>query len=241
MVHFTSLLSTALLLASPLTSACVTHMPVKRDNSTYPYADYGSDTPADIATTGYAINHLCLNVRNITNSVEFYSSIFGMRKLFTFHASEHYSVTYMAHSHGGRNGTGYQTTEELIREKNNAKGMLELINIDVPENALPASTLIANTFGHIGMVVPDIEATQARLDAFPGISTLKRYGEDLSLYSRIATATSLSAKMLAQLPDAEKELIMATLVPFNKPFIIVTDPDGNMIEIQAQEGEALPQ
>ena len=34
---------------------------------------------------------------------------------------------YMSLSHGGKNGTGYQTGEELTREKNNSEGLIEFI------------------------------------------------------------------------------------------------------------------
>lgn len=234
-MHLSSLLSTALLLASTAT-ACPPSIPAKRANSSspYPYQVNGTDAGADPATVGYSLNHLCLNVRDTEASVNFYSSVFGMRKLFTFHVSEHYSITYMAHSHGGKNGTGYQTNDALIYEKNNSEGLLELISIDVPNNALPPSTEVANTFSHIGMVVPDIQALQARLDTFPNVTVLKRYDEELSLYSKISTATSMSAKMIAQLSEEEQRAIEGVMVPFMKSFIVVADPDGNMVEIQSQ-------
>lgn len=236
-----SFAATALLAASHFVSptlGCVRSVPTN-GTSTYPFPEVGSDIASDPATTGYFINHLCLNVMNLTASMDFYTEIFGLRHILTLHVSEHFSITYLGHSHGGKNGTGYQTAEELNREKNNAEGLLELVHLDTPDNSLPASTRIANTFGHIGMVVPDILATQARLDAYPGVEIIKRTDDDLKVPSDIATATSLSPKKIAQLSQAERDLILGVLTPFNKPLIFVNDPDGNLIEIQPQEGAAL--
>ncbi|KAH7126372.1 hypothetical protein B0J13DRAFT_679676 [Dactylonectria estremocensis] len=233
--------ATALLAASNFISpslACIRSVP---SNGTveYPYPELGTDAYADPETTGYFINHFSLNVMNLTASVDFYSQIFGLRKIFTLHVSEHYSITYMGHSHGGKNGTGHQTADELNREKNNSEGLLELIHLDVPGNDLPASTKTANTFGHIGMVVPDIEATQKRLEAHPGVEIVKGFNEDMKLPSDVATSTSLSPEMVALLDPAEVAFIMAVLAPATKGLIFVNDPDGNMIEIQPQEGAAL--
>ncbi|KPM35029.1 hypothetical protein AK830_g11543 [Neonectria ditissima] len=237
-----SFAAAALLFAShfiSISSGCVTPPP---SNGTleFPYPELGTDAPSDPATTGYFINHLCLNVRNLTESVNFYSDIFGLRKIFTLHVSEHYSITYMGHSHGGKNGTGYQTTDELNREKNNAEGLLELVYVDIPDNGLAASTKNPNTFGHIGIVVPDIQATQARLEAYgDSVEIIKSYDQNMFLPSDIANAGSLSPEAVAQLSKDEIDFILGVLIPFTKPLIFVNDPDGNLIEIQPQEGSAL--
>ena len=140
----------------------------------------------------------------------------------------------MGYSHGGKNGTGYQTALELNREKTNTEGLIELIHIDVPDNTLPASMDSPNTFSHIGMVVPDIEAIQGRLDSYQDVKVLKRYGEPLPISSKIAGATGLSKKFVAQLDPEEIALIQGVLTPINEPLIFVEDPDGNLVEIQAQ-------
>ncbi|KAK7408504.1 hypothetical protein QQX98_009319 [Neonectria punicea] len=241
-ISSSSLAATALLFAShfiSISSGCVTPMPAN-ETMEFPYPELGSDAASDPATTGYFINHLCLNVKNLTESVNFYTEIFGLRKILTLHVSEHYSITYLGHSHGGKNGTGYQTSDELNREKNNAEGLLELVHVDIPVNDLPASTKIPNTFGHIGMVVPDIKATQARLEAYgDSVEIIKSYDQNLFLPSDIATATSLSPDAVVQLSKEELDFILSVLIPFNKPLIFVNDPDGNKIEIQPQEGAAL--
>lgn len=52
--------------------------------------------------------------------MHFYGKILGMRHIFTLQATPHATVTYMSFSHGGKNGTGFQTSSELYKEKNNA-------------------------------------------------------------------------------------------------------------------------
>lgn len=209
------------------------------DAPEFPYPIIGSDDAADIATTGYYINHLSLNTRNLTASLDFYTGVFGLRHLFTLRVSEHFSIAYLSHQHGGKNGTGYQTTAEMLREKNNAQGLLELVHVDIPDYNLPASTARPNTFGHIGMVVPDMKATQARLEAYPGINIVKNSGEPIPAQGEVANATSLGPDELAQLSEEEIAFIMAVLQPPNEDFIFVTDPDGNLIEIQPLEDSEL--
>ncbi|KAI8233343.1 Lactoylglutathione lyase [Colletotrichum sp. SAR 10_96] len=238
-------LFTAIIIGSQLLGHVIGHaLPQFQPRSTngtiqYPYPELGTDDPADYATTGYFINHLCINVKNLTASVDFYSNVFGLRKIFTLHVTEHYSITYMGHSHGGKNGTGYQTTLELNREKNNAEGLIELIYVDVPVNNIEAGIERPNTFAHIGMVVPDIKAMQSRLDDLPDVNVMKKYGESLPMGGKVSGATGLPAEVLDQLSSAEKKQIEAALAPNTEPLIFVADPDGNLIEIQPQEGAAL--
>ncbi|KAF5004154.1 hypothetical protein FDECE_9368 [Fusarium decemcellulare] len=238
------LLSTVLLgaqLLTPVLGHAVPHMEPRATNGTieYPFPEMGTDEPADFATNGYFINHLCITVKNLTASVDFYNSVFGLRKLFTLHVTEHFSITYMGHPHGGKNGTGYQTALEMNREKNNAEGLIELVYADVPVNNIDSSTQRPNTFAHIGIVVPDTEVMQARLDTLPHVEVVKPYGEPIPLGGEVAGATGLSVEVLAQLSEEEKKAISAVLDPTNLPLIFVADPDGNLIEIQPQEDAAL--
>ncbi|KAH7243109.1 hypothetical protein FSOLCH5_006726 [Fusarium solani] len=241
MVRLLSTLIIGAQLLAPVLSHAVPHIQPRgaNDNITYPYPELGTDEPADFATNGYFINHLCINVRNLTASVDFYSSVFGLRKLFTLHVSKHFSITYMGHPHGGKNGTGYQTALEMNREKNNAEGLIELVYVDVPVYNIDSSIETPNTFAHIGMVVPDTKVMQDRLDSLPHIPVLKKYGDPIELGSKVAGATSLTPEALAQLGPEERELISQVLGPTNEPLIFVADPDGNLIEIQPQEGAEL--
>ncbi|KAF4945776.1 hypothetical protein FSARC_14359 [Fusarium sarcochroum] len=207
-----------------------------REAQKYPYPELGSDKPADWATTGYNINHFCLNVKNLTESVEFYSNVFGLRKLFTLQVSKTYSITYMGHSHGGKNGTGYQTAAELNREKNNAQGLIELIHVDVPNNSIEGTHKRPSTFAHIGLVVPDTKKVQERLDTMPHVQVLKKYGHPIdNLDAVVGPALGLSPEVVAQLDQEEKKTILGGMGPSLVPLIFVVDPDDNFIEIQSQE------
>jgi lactoylglutathione lyase len=206
----------------------------------YPYSDPGDDTPSDPLTKGYFINHLCINVRNTTESINWYNRAFGLRLMFTMHVSEHFSISYMGHSHGGRNGTGYQTADEINREKNNIEGLIELINIDAPSWNLPAGIDTPNTFSHIGMVVPDVAATQKHLESI-GATIYKAWNETFVLDGPFADAAGLKNIPLDEISQDERDMIEKVLGPTNRPLIFVADPDGNIIEVQNQEGSALVQ
>jgi lactoylglutathione lyase len=94
----------------------------RRGEAIYPYADPGDDKSAVFVTTGHFTNHLCINVRNATESINWYNKAFGLRLMFTLHVSEHFSISYMGHSPGGRNGTGYQTNDGDERPQEQHRG-----------------------------------------------------------------------------------------------------------------------
>lgn len=95
-------------------------------NETLPFNyTQGNDPPAAPETQGYFINHLSLLVSNLTATREWYGEVLGLRHIFTFQLSPSYSLMYMGHSQGGRNGTGYQTGLEMTRDKNNMAGLME--------------------------------------------------------------------------------------------------------------------
>jgi lactoylglutathione lyase len=219
----------------PGTSACA---PVRRQagadsaNSTYPYAILGPDVPADPATTGYFINHFSLNVRNVTESIKFYNEAFGLRHIFTQYLSPRLSVTYIGHSYGGRNGSAFQTSAELNAQKNTIQGLIELFQFDSPTGEhLPASSKSPSTFSHIGMVVPDILAAQERLKSM-GANIIKESGAELPKEGPLANAFGLQD--LALLDPAEADAIHQLLSFGNLPLMYVTDPDGNVVEIQPE-------
>ncbi|CAM1508953.1 Fc.00g026920.m01.CDS01 [Cosmosporella sp. VM-42] len=231
----TTLVMAALFTLAQFTSPAVAcNPPPPNDTSGFPPFEFGSDAPSDPATIGYFINHFSLNVRNLTASLEFYSSVFGLRHIFTLQASKHLSIAYMGHSQGGRNGTGYQTTAEINSEKNNNAGSLEMLYLDIPNKDLPASSEKSTTFGHIGIIVPDVEATQARLEGFPGVRILKNTGAPTPSEGEIAIANGFSQATWDQIDDEERKVIETVLSTVNERFIYVADPDGNIIEVQPQ-------
>jgi lactoylglutathione lyase len=147
---------------------------------------------------------------------------------------EHFSVSYMGHSHGGRNGTGYQTSETMTIEKNNREGMLEILSLEYPKWDMPAGIKTPNTFSHIGMVVPNITETQIRLEAM-GANIYKKSGQEFEIEGAFADAAGFTQAGDA-ISKEERDLILQSMRPINKALLFVADPDGTIIEVQNQEG-----
>ncbi|EXJ84281.1 hypothetical protein A1O3_04948 [Capronia epimyces CBS 606.96] len=191
----------------------------------------GDDGPADAETLGFNINHLSLIVRNLTASQDFYSKVLGMRHIFTAELTPSYYVAYMGHAHGGKNGTGYQTGQELLREKNNAAGLIEFQYFKNSEDeGMTATTQRPNTFSHIGLVVPSLEKAQARMEKL-GVKIIKRIGQSAEGIKPVENA--LGVGEFATKNQTERDLLVKgqELVGFAQ-LLVVEDPDGNMIEIQ---------
>jgi lactoylglutathione lyase len=99
----------------------------------------GSDGPAPPATISYTFNHFALLVNNLTATRHFYGDILGMRHIFTFQAFPTYSVMYMCHVHGGKNGIGHMTGAELFTEKDNIEGLIEFVYLKTNNVRIPSS------------------------------------------------------------------------------------------------------
>ena len=209
--------------------ACAPAAPV--DTSVFPHTIRGSDNASDYATLGYATNHFSLNVRNLTASIDFYHRVFGLRLLFTTRFSPSFSISYMGHSAGGHNKTGYQTTDELIRFKNSDLGHIEFQFFDDPAaiGNLTATTDTANTFSHIGIIVPNLKTALARIEALGGVKILSRPGEVPVPGGALTKALGLG-HLPADHPEAP--LILGIYAEVSKALLFVEDPDGNVIEIQ---------
>lgn len=111
-MSFKRYLASLLAVTLPYVSACGHH------DTSSPSFEVGNDGPADPATLGYTINHFALLTSNITVMKQFYGEVLGMRTIFSYGAGTPYEVLYMGYSHGGKNGTGFQSGEELFAEKN---------------------------------------------------------------------------------------------------------------------------
>ncbi|SPO06389.1 uncharacterized protein DNG_09078 [Cephalotrichum gorgonifer] len=198
----------------------------------YPFTEPGSDEPSDPATKGYFMNHISLNVNNLTRSRNFYSDVFGFRHMFTYNLTPHLSFTYMGHSQGGRNGTGYQTTEELIRFKNNNAGLIEMVHFSVEGEDIPGTDKRTSTLSHLGIVVPSIDSALERLESW-GATIYKRPGEDLPTEGYMSDPASLGDA--TNLSDEEFMQIRAGMKQLNLLNIFAADPDGNLLEILPQD------
>lgn len=140
----------------------------------------------------------------------------------------------MGYAQGGRNGTGFQTGAEMAVAKNNMYGLLELVQFNVSDDRLIASTERTNTFGHVGLVVPDVVEAQKYLEA-QGVAILKRVGEAVEDFTG-PVPNSMGIGEFAGLHLAAKRALVKAqgLIGFEM-FLMVTDPDGNVVEIQQQD------
>jgi lactoylglutathione lyase len=197
------------------------------------FLQVGADGPADPETLGFNLNHFSLIVRNLTASMDFYGRVLGMRHIFTANLTPFYSVTYMGHAHGGANGTGYQTGEELLREKNNARGMIEFQYFaDSLDSGNVATTRRANTFSHIGLMVPDLEAAQKRMEK-AGVTITKKIGFSAEGVASIANACGAGEFVTDNQEEPAQVLTAIEATGFNE-LLIIEDPDGNLLEVQQQ-------
>ncbi|CAL5865907.1 uncharacterized protein PFLUO_LOCUS113 [Penicillium psychrofluorescens] len=194
----------------------------------------GDDGPSPPETLGFFFNHFGLSTTNLEMMKHFYGNILGMRLIFEAHVTPEYSVTYMGHSQGGRNGTGFQTGAEMLLEKNNLAGLLELVQFNVSDSTPEPSTKRTNTFSHVGMIVPDINKTQSYLEHH-GVEILKPVGEAIKTFTGpINNAYNLGQYAGAHIA-AKKALIKAQGIIGIPLMLLVADPDGNLVEIQQQE------
>lgn len=120
--------------------ACLQHASLLKRQSLGINFTLGDSSPQPPATVGYNLNHLAITVPDLNATMDFYVNALGFRHIFTVPLGDKHSVTYLGYPHGGRNGTGYQTAEEMSREKNNAEGMLELLYSEV--GACPCASLL---------------------------------------------------------------------------------------------------
>lgn len=148
--------------------------------------------------------------------------------MFTFHASPFYSIIYMSYSHGGKNGTAYQTGPELYSQKTNSEGLIEFIYSKNVAPRLEASTVRATTFSHVGIVVPDVKKAEERMREF-GVEVLKGVGTFPNGDDPAAGVFGLGNDERF----AEEALEGIRMIGF-EDFLIVKDPDGNAVEIQQQ-------
>ncbi|ETN41124.1 uncharacterized protein HMPREF1541_03059 [Cyphellophora europaea CBS 101466] len=111
-------------------------------------------------------------------------------------------------------------------DKNNLYGMLELLSMEGVGWDVQKTS---NGLHHGGMVVPDPEGMQKRLNEMDDVKVIKTFGEPPS------TAITPYAG-LAALDQNEQDAVLETISVSNTGLIFVEDPSGNVWEIQGQEG-----
>ena len=189
--------------------------------------EVGTDGPADPATIGYNLNHFAIIAKDIKATMKFYGEIFGLRHIFTFHATDKYDIAYMGYPNADNNGTTFQTGQQLLDQKQTVQGLLEFLCPRDETEVLTASTAVPNTFSHIGFIVPDISKAQHRMETY-GVKIIKPVGVKATPNSPVANAFGVGA---ARVEVQQAILDGAELIGFDR-VLLVEDPDGNLIEIQ---------
>ncbi|PSN69272.1 hypothetical protein BS50DRAFT_675458 [Corynespora cassiicola Philippines] len=215
---------------------------INHENRTFQFKFIpGDDPPADPATKGYFVNHVSLLSSNLTATREWYSTVLGMRHIFTIHVSETYSIMYMGHSQGGRNSTGFQSGAEMIRDKNNMAGLMEFQHYSRhPTRRYTPQSTPHLTFSHMGLIVDSLSAAQARFDRL-GVRTIKRQGAIDFSPEREENRIFAGAWGIPDLGDEQAQNDFIEGLPGMRAigfgeFILVADPDGNLFEVQGRVG-----
>lgn len=226
------------LLSSSL--AC-TYDPTASTNASYNSFYFPPSCNPRAAFTGYGINHLALIVHDITRSLDFYTRAAGLSHLFTYTpaGAEFVKIVYMGHNNNNTAIDGpFASCEEFTAQKNSIKGLLELLYLENSTYTPRASTNLTNTFSHIGLIVPNITETQRRMKDLK-VKILKPLGVLPGLEGPVANAYGFGKLSTGNLCDEEKEAIIQGLIPSGTlEHLFVSDPDGNVIEIQEWNPQA---
>lgn len=156
-----------------------------------------------------------------------------------------FEVVYLGFPSGGRNGSGYQTPQEMFREKNNMQGLLEFVWIapdatDPPREKPVASTAKSNTISHLGLIVPDMTVARKRI-MNAGVKVLADVGSSGAERLNHPILEAYGFGLIPPLPnyaDLRREAIKALVASGGNTFLIIEDPDGNMVEVQPKESPA---
>ncbi|KAF3809553.1 Lactoylglutathione lyase [Colletotrichum gloeosporioides] len=195
--------------------------PPTGSNQTYPRFSHGQDVAPDHATAAYTMNHISLLVNDLEASLDFYTRMLGMRVIHHIEATEWFGIVYLGYSHGGRNGTGWQPSSELHRQRSNMEGLIELVYRSNQAGKRDPS----GTLSHLGFVVPDVAATQKRMKD-NNVTIIRKAGELPQTFPKpLARAFGL-----LNLTKMENDEILKAM----PRYLMVADPDGNVVEFQPQ-------
>jgi lactoylglutathione lyase len=183
----------------------------------------GTDPPAPQSTHGYSLNHFALVVYDITSMRHFYGAVLGMRHIMTYQVSPTYSVTYMGYP---MSGSGFQTGEELFHDLTRRDGLLEFLHRnDIVQTRKDGRI---GRFSHMGIVVPDVGATEKRMKEF-GVSILKGLGADtIEPDSSVAEWWGLDHAHVLDVRMGAKDMEWGNI-------LLVIDPDGNVVEVKERK------
>lgn len=120
----------------------------------------GVESEPDQATTGFALNHTMLRIKDPARSLAFYTGVMGMRVLRRLDFSElNFSLYFLAHS--GNSAQPPEDTRERTAWTFSQQGVLELTHNWGTENDESVQFHNGNDepqgFGHICISVPDLD------------------------------------------------------------------------------------
>jgi lactoylglutathione lyase len=99
----------------------------------------------------------------------------------------------------------------------------------------PPSTVRTSTFANVGVVVPDVQAVQDRLEQWE-VGIAKRVGETkLPADGAVANAFNIGPASTSNVTEVE-ELVKGLVTTDLANLLFAEDPDGNMLEIVARDG-----
>ncbi|KAL9091096.1 MAG: hypothetical protein Q9165_005023 [Trypethelium subeluteriae] len=222
---FLCVLTSILSILPSHSQACLGHALLKRQAPGLNFT-LGDSQPQPLATVGYNLNHFAITVPNFNATMDFYLNALGFRHIFTVPLDDKHSISYIGYPHGGRNATGYQTAEEMNREKNNAEGLIEILYSENASNRSAPDSNFGVGFSHLGFVVPSIEETQTRLDAY-NANIIKRVGapidENAALYYFGLPKGQFAPPQLQEVGS------------LFDGFLLALDPSGYLLEFQQQD------
>lgn len=229
------LLRTILLFGSSawLFSTAFADIPELSPNTTGPQKDtffFPSDCDLKPAFKDYNINHLSLVTNNLTRAITFYEKVIGLQHIFTYNPIPKYHVAYLGH-----NTAGFTSCGEFAQRKSEIKGLVEFLYLEGATNSPLPTMKKPNTYSHFGLVVPDVSVAEERAAEWGG-KLIKKAGEELDVTNNeLANAYGLGVEAIGALDDGELEAIAEAFKDARTGAIqsaFVTDPDGNLIEIQ---------
>ena len=137
--------------------------------------------PEDGPTTGYALNHFMLRIRNPDRSLYFYKTLLGMRSIFTFNGGP-FTIYYLGYptTEADRSDPAAWASRLCSGNISRTPGLLELKHIHGSEKPIEEGGYeISNGneppnmgFGHLGFSVPDVHQAVVRLRA-AGVKVIK--------------------------------------------------------------------
>ena len=199
--------------------------------------ELGPEGLPDPATAGYISNHIALRARNWEAMLEFYTKALGMRHIFSLAVSPKLNIAYVGHDRTNLDGWGPQTVSELLANRSKMQGLIKLIGVPVSASGHKLAGDSPSVFSHIGVTVPNVEATQARLEQL-GVTIVKHAGDDVVAGSFVARSYGIDEDTFSSLDELQETVSRIHLIGI-RDFLVVADPDGNLVEIQQRDDDAL--